>query len=159
MACGQDPVQRYGKGTPCPEAMLEWLPLARQSGAPSPPRPGHYAGFGVHWPCGFHGAFRFRRVEGMNRGLSRIQWIGSCEGVTSMVFQGGFNAVDFFLGYNFTRTLVVGNISSAADTGIDRVASTAPRTGIRASGYTSDPILHRPIAAGGYRNRLERSGS
>jgi len=26
MACGQDPVQRYGKGTPCPEAMLEWLP-------------------------------------------------------------------------------------------------------------------------------------
>ena len=101
-------------------------------------------------------------------------------GVTSMVFQGGFNAVDFFLGYNFTRTLIVGNISSAADTGIDRVTSTAPRTaasdrspsdearsysshasglhrGIRARGYTSDPILHRPIAAGGYRDRLERS--
>ena len=97
-----------------------------------------------------------------------------------MVFQGGFNAVDFFLGYNFTRTLIVGNFSSAADTGIDRVASTASRTaasdrspsdearsysshasglhrGIRARGYASDPILHRPVAAGGYRDRLERS--
>ena len=97
-----------------------------------------------------------------------------------MVFQGGFNALDFFLGYNFTRTLIVGNFSSAADTGIDRVASTAPRTaasdrspsgearscsshasglhrGIRARGYTSDTILHRPIAAGGYRDRLEHS--
>jgi hypothetical protein len=118
------------------------------------------------------------RVEGLNRGLSRIQSIGSWEGVTSMVFQGGFNALDFFLGYNFTRTLIVGNFSSAADTGIDRVASTAPRTaasdrspsdearssyasglhrGLRAPRYTSDPILHRPIAAGGYRDRLERS--
>ena len=117
--------------------------------------------FGVHLPCG-------------------IQSIGSWEGVTSMVFQGGFNALDFFLGYNFTRTLIVGNFSSAADTGIDRVASTASRTaasdrspsdearsysshasglhrGIRARGYASDPILHRPIAAGGYRDRLERS--
>ena len=97
-----------------------------------------------------------------------------------MVFQGGFNAVDFFLGYNFTRTLIVRNISSAADTGTDRVASTAPRTaasdrspsdearsysshasglhrGIRARGYASDPILHRPVAAGGYRDRLERN--
>ena len=115
--------------------------------------------FGVHLPCG-------------------IQSIGSWEGVTSMVFQGGFNALDFFLGYNFTRTLIVGNFSSAADTGIDRVASTASRTaasdgspsdearsshasglhrGLRAPGYTSDPILHWPIAAGGYRDRLERS--
>jgi len=72
-----------------------------------------------------HHQIEIMRVEGMNRGLSRIQWIGSWDGVTSMVFQGGFNAVDFFLGYNFTRTFIVGNISSAADTGIDRVASTS----------------------------------
>ena len=85
---------------------------------------------------------------------------------------------------SFSVTSSLALLSSATlaqqQTPESRVASTASRTaasdgspgdearscsshaaglhrGIRARRYTSDPIFHRPFAAGGYRDRLERS--
>ncbi len=115
-------------------------------------------------------------------GVARIavDWLGGRRNIAAFQ-RGGFNAIDF-LNYNFARTLVVGNASSAADPGTvrrsDRASSTASRSpayyrardapdrrpsspGKRSSAestrYGPDFTFKGPLGGGGDRSRLERT--
>jgi len=83
-------------------------------------------------------------------GVARIavDWLGGRRNIAAFQ-RGGFNAIDF-LNYNFARTLVVGNASSAADPGTVRRSDRASSTASRSPAYyrARDAPDRRPSSPG-----------